>query len=91
VGYSNSKSRNEKKVKFFIIYNKVISESSDYVKQNLTWKAMETLLYYHRNCNLQPFPISLVEAVEFLAFNEHQFRDYFLGRRSCIVFADKVF
>ena len=29
------------------IYNKVISESFNYVKQNLTWKTMEPLLYYH--------------------------------------------
>ena len=77
------------------IYNQIVSLSSEFVQKNLTWKIMEPVLYYHRNNNLPPIPKTLEEAIEFIAFNEHPFKEYFqgyvtLGEHLALFFGDKT-
>ena len=77
------------------IFNCILANSSEFVQQNLTWKTMEPLLYYHRNNHLPPIPTTLEEAVEYIAFNEHPFKNYFqgyvtLGEDVALFFGDKT-
>ena len=77
------------------VYNQVIAISSEFVQQNLTWKTMEPILHYHRNNNLPPIPTTIEEALEYIAFNNHPFKDYFqgyvtLGENLALFFGDRT-
>ena len=77
------------------VYNQVIAISPEFVQKNLTWKTMEPILNYHRNNNLPPVPTTIEEALEYVAFNDHPYKEYFqgyvtLGEDLALFFGDKT-
>ena len=80
------------------IYNSVMSQSSTFVKSNLTWPKCEQNLCYQRSKNIPQVPRNIQEMTDQLSAGEHPFANLYRGHvqfvdnegttQRAIVFAD---
>ena len=80
------------------IYDSVMSESSLFVRANLTWPNCEQILRYQRTKNIPPVPKTVLEMIEQLSGGEHPFENLYRGHvqyvdgegitQRAIIFAD---
>jgi hypothetical protein len=80
------------------IYNLVMSESSTFVKSNLTWPKCEQILRYQRSKNIPQIPRTILEMIDQLSAGEHPFGNLYRGHvqyedsegttQRAIIFAD---